>query len=55
MSRERYGDMEKFVNELKDEGYEDVQLIRTDKGLFMSKTEALCMFLTGSSLLTGKK
>lgn len=55
MSRERYGDMEKFVNELKDEGYVDVQLIRTDRGLFMSKAEALCMFLTGSTLLTGKK
>lgn len=55
MSEDRYGDMEKFVRELKDEGYEDVKLIRTDDGMFMSKEEAAWMMLKGSALLVGRK
>ena len=34
---------------------EEVKLIPTDDGLFMSKTEAAWMGLTGSTLLVGKK
>ena len=55
MSKARYGDMEKFVRQLKAEGYEDVRLIPTDEGFFMSKAEAVCMALNGSSLLVGRK
>lgn len=51
----RYGDMEKFVEELKAEGYEDVQLIPTTDGLFMNKLESRFMMLYGSTLLVGRK
>ena len=51
----RYGDMEKFVAKLKAEGYEDVLLIKTTGGKFMSPGEAKLMLLSGSTLLVGKK
>ena len=51
----RYGDMEKFVQELKAEGYEDVQLIKTTDGKFMGSREAKLMMLGGSTLLVGRK
>ena len=51
----RYGDMEKFAAELKAEGYEDVQLIKTTNGMFMRPGEAKMMMLAGSTLLVGKK
>ena len=35
MSGSRYGDMNKFMEKLKKDGYEDVQLIDTTKGLQM--------------------
>lgn len=55
MEPARYGDMEKFCEELRAEGYEDVQLISTAKGKFMSETEGKLLFLSGSALLVGKK
>ena len=55
MEPSRYGDMEKFVAELKAEGYEDVQLIKTTNGMFMSPGEAKLMLLSGSTLLFGRK
>jgi ubiquinone/menaquinone biosynthesis C-methylase UbiE len=55
MSKGRYGDMQKFVNELYDEGYEKVRLIDTTDGKFMSKWESRRMMLGGSSLLVGIK
>lgn len=55
MSKARYGDMEQFAQELRNEGYEEVNLIRTDRGMFMSKGEAEIMLLGGSTLLTGRK
>jgi ubiquinone/menaquinone biosynthesis C-methylase UbiE len=55
MSKARYGDMEAFAQSLRDEGYEKVELIETDSGLFMSQNEARTMFLKGSKLLTGIK
>jgi SAM-dependent methyltransferase len=55
MSKARYGDMEQFAQELRNEGYEEVNLIRTDQGMFMSKGEAEIMLLKGSTLLTGRK
>jgi ubiquinone/menaquinone biosynthesis C-methylase UbiE len=55
MSKGRYGDMQKFVNELYDEGYEKVRLIDTTDGKFMTKWESRKMMLAGSSLLVGVK
>ena len=55
MSPARYVDMQKFVQELKAAGYEDVQLIDTTKGVFMSPAEAKVLLLSGSTLLVGKK
>lgn len=55
MSKARYGDMQKFVNELYDMGFEKVRLIDTTDGMFMSKAEARRLMLTGSTLLVGIK
>ena len=55
MSKSRYGDMNKFMEKLKKDGYEDVQLIDTTKGLFMSHKESLLLGLSGSALLIGRK
>jgi ubiquinone/menaquinone biosynthesis C-methylase UbiE len=55
MSPARYGDMQKFCDELRAMGYEKVELIDTTNGLFMSRAEAATLFLTGSALLTGRK
>ena len=55
MSASRYGDMDRFVKKLKDEGYEDVRLIDTTDGTFMGKNEAKWLGLGGSTLLTGRK
>ena len=55
MSKSRYGDMNKFIEKLKKDGYEDVQLIDTTKGLFMSHKESLLLGLYGSALLIGRK
>ena len=55
MSKSKYGDMESFANKLKDMGYEQVRLIDTTNGMFMSKWEASWMGLSGSTLLIGTK
>ena len=55
MSKSRYGDMNKFMEKLKKDGYQDVQLIDTTKGLFMNHKEAILLGLSGSTLLIGRK
>ena len=55
MEKPRYGNMEKFAAELRAEGYEEVRLIPTAKGMFMSTAEGRRMLLFGSTLLVGKK
>ena len=55
MSKSKYGDMEAFVEKLKDMGYAEVRLIDTTDGKFMSKFEATWMALSGSAVLTGRK
>ena len=55
MSKPRYGDMQAFVQKLKDEGYQDVQLIDTADGKFMNRKEAQWLGLGGSTLLVGRK
>ena len=54
-SKARYGDMQSFIKKLWDMGYEDVRLIDTADGTFMSKWESVWMDLAGSALLLGKK
>lgn len=55
MSQGRYGDMQAFAEELRQAGYEKVELLDTTSGMFMSKKEAFLMELSGSTLLVGKK
>ena len=55
MSKRRYGDMEAFVKTLRDMGYEEVMLIDTTNGRFMTKRESKQLMLGGSTLLVGKK
>ena len=55
MSPARYGDMEAFVGMLRKQGYADVRLIDTTRGLFMDRQEAVLLGLGGSKLLTGRK
>ncbi len=55
MSGSKYGDMEAFAKKLKEMGYQEVSLIDTTKGRFMSSFEACWMGLSGSMILTGRK
>lgn len=55
LSKARYGDMNAFMKKLKDMGYEDVQLIDTTDGKFMTKSESRKYMLMGSAILCGKK
>ena len=55
MSKSRYGDMNAFAKKLRDMGYEEVQLIDTTDGKFVTKWESLWMELSGSTLLVGRK
>ncbi len=55
MSNMKYGNMQEFVHKLKDMGYEEVHLIDTTKGKFMTGFEAGWMGLSGSALLVGRK
>ena len=54
-SKSKYGDMQAFVQKLRDMGYQKVELIDTTDGKFMTKSEAARMALSGSALLTGIK
>ncbi|CEM63404.1 class I SAM-dependent methyltransferase [Treponema phagedenis] len=51
----KYGDMQSFIKKLKDMGYENVQLINTTNGIFMTKKEAVKYALKHSAILCGKK
>lgn len=50
-----FGDMEEFAQKLRESGFEDVQLIKTDEGMFMNPKEARIITLKGSTLLFGRK
>ena len=54
-SASKYGDMQSFVKKLQDMGYQEVKLVDTTDGMFMKKSEAGWMGLSGSALLTGRK
>ena len=51
----KYGDMQDFLKKLKDMGYQSAEMIDTTNGMFIEKSEAGWMALSGSALLTGKK
>lgn len=55
MSERRYGNMKEFVEKLREMGYEEVDLIDTSHGKFMSRREAKWLRLTDSTILFGKK
>lgn len=55
MSKGKYGDMQSFVEKLKSMGYEEVKLIDTTNGMFMTKFESTWMGLSGSTILVGRK
>ena len=54
-SKRKYGDMQSFIKKLKDMGYEDVRLIDTTDGMFMTKKEAFIYSLANSAILCGRK
>ena len=54
-SKSKYGDMQAFVQQLRAQGYAQVELIDTTTGKFISPFEAVWMELSGSALLVGKK
>ncbi len=54
-SKAKYGDMQVFLQKAKDLGYEEIELIDTTNGRFMTKGEAGWMGLSGSALLVGRK
>ena len=54
-SKAKYGDMQAFVQKLRDLGYESVRLIDTTDGKFMTRRESAWMALSGSALLVGRK
>ena len=55
MSRRRDGEMQAFVQKLRDMGYERVELMDTTDGSFMTPKEAGRLMLRGSTLLLGIK
>ena len=55
MSADRYGDMEQFMEKLRDDGYRNVELIPTGNGKFMTAKECGQNFLSGTALLVGEK
>ena len=55
MSPGRYGDMQAFVQKLRDMGYERVELMDTADGSFMTSKEVGQLMLHGSTLLVGRK
>lgn len=54
-SRRKYGDMQSFINKLRNMGYENVQLIGATDGMFMTKKEAVMYSLRYSAILCGRK
>ena len=55
MPRWLYGDLDAFAEKLRGMGYRDVQIIDTAHGKFITRREALSIFLCHSKLLTGRK
>jgi len=54
-SKGKYGDMQSFIRELEDRGYENIQLIDTTDDVFMTKKEAAKYSLKHSAIFFGKR
>ena len=54
-SENKYGNMQVFIEKLKNMGYENVKLVDTTNGIFMTKKEASMYNLCHSAILYGKK
>ena len=55
IKKSNYGDIEKFIEELKKEGYKDIKLIDTTRGIFIDPKEAKLLGLSGSKIFIGRK
>lgn len=55
MDPSRYGDMDAFLRSLREEGFKEVRLLPTADGTFMTRGEGKRLFLSGSTLLVGRK
>ncbi len=55
IKKSNYGDIEKFIEELKKEGYQDIKLIDTTRGIFIDPKEAKWLSLSGSKIFIGRK
>ena len=55
MEPSRYGDMDEFLRKLREDGFQEAQLLPTAYGSFMTPWEGKTMFLSGSALLVGRK
>ena len=55
MKPKMYGDMDAFVQKLRDMGYADVRLIDTAQEAFGSRRRAAMMMLGDSRMLVGRK
>ena len=55
IKKSNYGDIEKFSEELKKEGYQDIKLIDTTRGIFIDPKEAKWLSLSGSKIFIGRK
>ena len=55
IKKSNYGDIEKFIEELKKEGYKDIKLIDTTRGIFIDPKEANLLGLSGSKIFIGRK
>jgi arsenite methyltransferase len=54
-SKGKYGDMQSFIRELEDMGYENIRLIDTTDGVFMTRKEATKYSLSHSATLLRKR
>ena len=55
MEPSRYGDMDEFLRKLREDGFQEAQLLPTADGSFMTPWEGKTLFLSGSALLMGRK
>ena len=55
MEPSRYGDMDEFLRKLREDGFQEAQLLPTAYGSFMTPWEGKTLFLSGSALLVGRK
>ena len=55
MKPRMYGDMEAFARKLREMGFQEVRLVDTETAVFGSRFRASLLFLSHSTMLTGRK